>query len=481
MKRSLPKLGFLFCALLCIGQDTIAQEIAPEKSIGVGFQMGGRQVPFFQRIKQFGMVPANEGNQIYLEGGLYSRRDSAFLTGQKKWSWGYGLEGRIMQGSKSYLFLPVAEVHAQWKKWELYVGRRKEIIGLIDTTQTIGAYSWSGNALPMPKIQFSTTDWVNFANGWMGFKAGLAHGWFGNQESNVTGHWLHQKWLYGRLGPRSRKWQLAAGLNHQAQWGGELIDENSFKALDGNLAPYPWYSYRFIVIPFLQKIVPMDVTKLPPYDRGLAIGNQLGSVDISAEYQIGKTKRLHIYKQHPYDFARSLYTLNNLEDGLYGLSYQDGSYKIMNRLLFEFFHSKSQGRTRFGEIRDSNFGEVDNYFGHGQYGSWSYRNVLLGTPFIAFLTNENGRNYLNNRTVAYHVSIGGVVKGYRWEGTFAWIDYWGNWGYLRRITQQSAQLRVHSPWYKKDIRWTASTAFDRGTNLDREAWGWTFSVQKRWN
>ncbi|MFN3784304.1 MAG: hypothetical protein ACK4R6_10310 [Spirosomataceae bacterium] len=482
MKVSLQTL--VCSCILSIGltQVAVAQQNqeANEKRIALGFQGGNATVPFFQRTKQFGVVPENEGNQVYIEGAWYRKPDSAFVTQQKKWTWGYGIEGRLVQGNKSYAFLSVAEVHLQWKKWEVYAGRRKETIGLIDTTQTIGAYSWSGNALPMPKIQISTADWVNFAHGWLGFKVGIAHGWFGNKEEEVVGHWLHQKWLYGRLGPASRKWEITGGLNHQVQWGGETKNDDPFFALDGNLAPHPWYSYRFVVIPFLQKLVELDPSKLPPYDLGLAIGNQLGSVDVGFAYQLSPTKRINLYKQQPYDFARSLYTLNNIGDGLYSLSYSHAAERFLNRLNLEFFYSKSQGATRFGKPTEGNFGEIDNYFSHGQYGSWSYRNTLLGTPFIAFLTNEAGEIYLNNRTVAYKASAGGQIGTFAWEGKYAWIAYWGRWGYERRVNQQAVQIQIRSPWYKKGIQLTSSLGYDTGTNLAENTWGFAFALQKRW-
>lgn len=457
-----------------------AQQLNSGNYIGVGIQIGNREIPYFQRINQFGVVPPTEGNHVYLDAAVYSPSDSNSLKKEKKWTWGYGVEGRVLQGNTSYFFLPVAHVQVRRKQWEIYVGRRKDLIGLIDSTQTIGAYSWSGNALPMPKIQISTADWVHFANGWLGFKIGLSHGWFGNQESTVVGHWLHQKWLYGRVGSPSQKWQLSAGLNHQVQWGGETKIDNPFISIDGKLAPYPWYSYRFVIIPFLQKLVPLDQSKLPPYDTGLAIGNQLGSVDISAEYQIGTHQRIHLYKQHPYDFARSLYTLNNLEDGLYGVSYSNKKSKFVNKLIFEFFNSKSQGRTRAGKINESNFGEIDNYFSHGQYGSWSYRNTLLGTPFITFLNDENGSTYMNNRTTAFHLSTGGIILGYTWLTRFALINYWGNWSYERKLNQQSLQFKIESPLYQHKIQWVASLGSDLSSAISENYLGVAFSIRKKW-
>ncbi|KAF4530856.1 hypothetical protein B566_EDAN018889, partial [Ephemera danica] len=54
-----------------------------------------------------------------------------------------------------------AYAKAKWKAFELYAGRRKEIQGLVDTTLTSGSYIWSGNTLPMPKIDLSIQNYTS--------------------------------------------------------------------------------------------------------------------------------------------------------------------------------------------------------------------------------------------------------------------------------------------------------------------------------
>ena len=154
--------------------------------------------------------------------------------------------------------------------------------------------------------------------------------------------------------------------------------------------------------------------KVPGYDGGLAVGNQLGSIDLALQIKLDNATLL-IYKQQPYDFARSISRLNNIEDGLHGISIYPAELPQLQQITLEFFNSKSQGRYRFGKYQDSNFGETDNYFHHGQYQSWSYRDNILGNAFIG-RDNQTGR-ITNNRLHFFYLSARGQ---------------WGKFSYLTR-------------------------------------------------
>lgn len=193
----------------------------------------------------------------------------------------------------------------------------------------------------------------------------------------------------------------------------------SAPTIDGYLAPFPLYSFQYVLIPFLQKIVQTDTRKVPSYDSELAIGNQLGSIDIGIEFTLDKYQ-FYIGKQQPYVFARSVKNLNNIEDGLHTLSIKNLS-KYVNILTFEFFHSKSQGRYRFNKYRDSNYGEVDNYFSHGVYQNWSYEDRIIGTPFVQ-KGNSTKSGLRNNRVKYVYLSLSGDIKSFKYNlsQSFSW-------------------------------------------------------------
>ncbi|AWV99859.1 hypothetical protein DJ013_17440 [Arcticibacterium luteifluviistationis] len=395
------------------------------------FLANENKTPFWLQVNNYGETPETLPS-IQLKYSIKNQYDSSrnVLGKLKRFDWAYGTTLVNNFSKKNQFLISEAYLKTRWKSFEFYIGRRKETFGLTDTSSTSGSYIWSGNALPIPKIQLHTPGYVPIdKKGIFSFKAGISHGWFG-KDSVVSGHFLHQKWLYGKIGNDNSKVKFYAGINHQAMWGGysEILKNVSGPnppTINGYLAPYPLYSYQYLLIPFLQKITPPNTQKVTGYDGGLAIGNQLGSIDIGTEIKINDFK-LFIGKQQPYDFGRSISHLNNIEDGLYTLSLNLPYYNI-NKINFEFFYSKSQGRTRFGKVNESNSGEVDNYFFHGVYQSWYYKDRIIGNPFIIY-KSENGELRFNNRVKYFSLLLKGNTKFANYEIRQAYSLNYGTFG-----------------------------------------------------
>ncbi|UBM57653.1 capsule assembly Wzi family protein [Marinilongibacter aquaticus] len=466
----------LFC-LNAFGQNSLIKNNLYSLKASA-FTSTQKDLPFWLRANQYGTVP-NQSNFVQLSALAQHEYDSLYnRQGQlNRFSFGYGLDVSGNIGSQNHFFLTQAYAKIRFKALELYVGRRKEIFGLVDSSSTSGSYIWSGNALPMPKVQIHTPNYVYFGkHKRLAFNAGISHGWFG-KDSVVQGAWLHQKWLYLRFGKPNAAFKFYAGANHQAQWGGhsDILEDLPEYAttINGKLAPYPLYSYQYLLLPFLQKIIPPDKNKVPSYDGGLAVGNQLGSVDIAAEIN-PYWGHILIYKQLPYDFARSIAHLNNIEDGLHGISVRIHEAEYVQKIIFEFFNSKSQGRYRFGKLQPSNYGEVDNYFYHGQYQSWSYKNHIIGTPFIIF--KKDGRLRYNNRIQYFYLGLEGTLLGLQYHTKHAFSNNFGSYGaeFLKR--QYSGFLSLKKPLYNKQLI-NLQLAFDSG-QLYNNSFGLSLTYQK---
>lgn len=449
--------------LLIIWYPANAQLIKNPKSfISTGaFISTSNQNPFWIRSNQYGIVPL-ESQVLQVRVGYKteydSTRHSEIKRLKKKFDYAFGAElvGNI--GNANQFIIPEAYFKTRLGAFEFYAGRRREIVGLVDTLFTSGSYIWSGNALPLPKIEISIPNYTPITkNGLIYIKGGINHGWFGNQGT-VKNYFLHQKWLYGRIGNETSKIKLYGGINHQVQWGGITQNTNSFYSNNGILAPYPLYSYQFVLIPFLQKLVKVNTSKVTYFDAGLAIGNHLGSVDIGIELETSNIKLL-LYKQQPYDFARSLYNLNNIEDGLYGFSINLKKSRIISKILIEYLYTLSQGLYRFGKYRPSNYTEADRYFAHGQYISWDYNNLIIGTPFI--LMNENG--IYNNRVKVFSMAISGLFTKklpYFIGGTYS--SNFGVYGRAISDDQFSGKVTTLYP-LAKNSSLLFQLAFDSGT------------------
>ena len=111
--------------------------------------------PLWIRSLQYGSVPMENPGLI-----LRAWNGKGYNL-KKKYDWKYEVEATGWTGKQNDFWLTQAYVSGRRGKWELWAGRRKEVYGLGDTTMTGGFYIWSGNAVPMPKIQLGTRDYLN--------------------------------------------------------------------------------------------------------------------------------------------------------------------------------------------------------------------------------------------------------------------------------------------------------------------------------
>jgi hypothetical protein len=478
-------LVLLILPLLCNGQSYV-DNLQKEVEVGTFLSTSG-QNPFWLRSNQYGIIPLeSQGITVRARIGTkqsvlnssnrFNKKDSLDRSlNWKGFKFDYAVEAVANVGQVGQLLLPEAYASVKWKIFELYAGRRREIIGLVDTTLTSGSYIWSGNSLPIPKIQLSTQGYIPvIGNGFVAINAGISHGWF-SDNGIVENYYLHQKWLYGKIG--KKRLQVYGGLNHQAQWGGYsetlkgITNVRYPPTIDGYLAPYPLYSYQFVLIPFLQKFKNIDEAKVPGYDGGLAIGNQLGSVDIGATWNTEEALFL-FYHQHPYDFARSISRLNNLEDGNNGLSIYFKNKETIKKVLIEYLSTVSQGRYRFGKENESNSGEFDNYFSHGQYKGWYYEDKIMGTPFIQ-INGVGGYKRTNNRVRAFSFAVEGIFKNINYAGRYSYARSLGTYGELVNL-KQSYLLIDLSKKIKTNQRVALKIAADIGSIENKNGLGiWT--------
>ena len=220
MKIKLPVIALLLSiSVYSYGQDTI-------KTIRRNFVESGilvssaSQTPFWLRANALGVVP-NTGTNFTVRGGFY--QEYAFKNNKvKRYNWGYGLNAVANINQKGVDFiLPEVYIKAKAGIFEIWAGRRQEVMGLSDSSGIgTGPITLSGNAIPMPKVQFLTPNWVNLGfKGLFAAKVSYAHGWFDNGDTE--NYYLHQKSFYGRIGRPNAKFKFYGGLTHNVQWGGQ--------------------------------------------------------------------------------------------------------------------------------------------------------------------------------------------------------------------------------------------------------------------
>ncbi|GAB3044110.1 hypothetical protein GCM10027185_54820 [Spirosoma pulveris] len=339
--------------------------------------------------------------------------------------------------NKLNVLVPEAYGKVRFKAIELFIGRRRRVIGFGDTTLSSGFYAVSGNSLPIPKLQIGTIGYapLHFTNDFLSVNAGFAHGWFDMPE--IQGARLHQKYLYLRLGKPASSFKVYAGVNHQVQWAGhanylkqrpDIADANGY-------FPSDWRFYKYVVFSY----TPKDWSTVTGYSYfdSYRVGNSVGSIDFGAEFTT-KGHQLMTYYQHAYEDVSGLVFLN-MPDGLWGLSYTPNpehraTFRV-NRLTLEFLTTKDQTAPTF-IIPGSHFQGGDNYYNHSQYTEgWSYLGRTIGTPFIAPGQDYDQKFALpiqqffpNNRVNMWYV---GIQASYRKATIVVRTSYSKNYGTFR--------------------------------------------------
>ncbi len=398
---------------LCVAQG-VTNNTRYELESGIYISTSG-QNPFLLRSNQYGIIPL-ESQFLTLRGATHKEYDSTKneQNKQKRFSYGYGLSTVVnVSKAANQIILPEAYLKMRYGAFEFYGGRRKEIVGLVDTTLTSGSYIWSGNALPIPKLQISIPNYISIiGKGLISIKGAYAHGWFGSSDSTKK-FFLHQKYLYGRIGKPNWRLKFYIGFNHQVQWGGKphkpYIESQTGKLITnyGN----DFSTYLNVVSGVSLNKIGDGASKdgIPINEAWNRSGNHLGSIDIATEISFNKFDLL-LYRQSIYDDG-SLFYLNNITDGLFGFSLRrKKAKKGLVKVGFEYLNTISQGGSQYYDIPPQLRGN-DNYFNNSIY-SWLYKNNAIGTPYILpinsvkrniiddniMLKNKSQAYFINNRT-----------------------------------------------------------------------------------
>ncbi len=470
----------LFILFLCVfygihfhvsGQISLRQM---EASLSSGFLIGNpHQQAYFLRNMAYGTVPSKGSawaTQINISQDIDSIAHSPLAIR-------YAIQGNLNLGKETRVLLPEAYLQLASRKFSLYVGRKREIFGIADSSLSSGSYIWSGNALPLPKVQASTKGFVSLGKRQLfAFNTGMAHGWFGNDS--VQRYFLHQKWFYGRLGKPEWRVQLFAGFNHQVQWGGKpmrpYIETQTGKLISdyGN----DWATYLKVVSGISRNAQGngTDINGLPLNEALNRSGNHLGTIDIATQIRFNYF-RLLVYRQSIYEDG-SLYYLSNISDGLTGISLRSlQSKSIIQQINLEWLRTDNQGGATGSGNTIPELRGGDNYFNNGIYDAgWTYKGQVIGTPLLTPLsqlnpallqgntTLMNPSAILNNRVKAFSLAISGSYQAWDYQSRLVISSNWGTYGRPLDNVRQVSFLQNLS-YQRGNLHYIARLAFDSGT------------------
>ncbi len=446
-----------------------------------GYGSTASRTSFWLHANQWGIVPTT-GQVGSVRAGMAGKQAFKDDTASRKnWTYLYGLEavGNVSKNSK--LLLPQAYAGVTFKEFQLTIGRRKQYVGFNDHELGTGAYMWSGNALPVPRVQLGFENYVPLIRDFIYFKGFYSDGFLDGKRPVTSDLKFHNKSLYVRLGKPNGKLKLHGGFNHAVQWGGKspYFTENGQmpKGLD---------KYWYVVTGFKPKGKVDDISS---FDENNRIGNHVASLDFGVELDL-KTVNVMLYRQNLVEDG-SLFYLNNIKDGLNGVAFRikdsEGKSFSIDRVTIELLYTKSQGGS---EAADGNrVRGKDDYFNNSQVrDGWSYHDRGLGTPFITPQIENNWPRYAdfftnNNRVWVVHSGIQGKVSRAIWTTKLSFSSNQGT--YDQPLPQKNYQFSGIIAFEKRvsflgGSNLKAALSVDRGKLFDNAA-GLMLSVRKNFN
>ncbi|WP_266363373.1 capsule assembly Wzi family protein [Tellurirhabdus rosea] len=445
-----------------------------------GLVSSSSRTPFWFRATQFGTVPLTAPRGFARLGVAGTLQTDS--TRRTHWQLHYGLDGVANAGGAPKAVLAQSYLSLGTRAVSVRVGRRQEVMGLVDSTLSSGSYAWSANALPPQKIQVQTNGFVTvpFTKGILAVNVLYAHGWLSPTDSNQHVR-LHQKAAYGRIGKPGWAVRLYAGVNHQAQWGGRAPYLGKLFANNGQLLS-SWQDY-------LSVIKASESTRrenLAAHDLLNRVGNHLGSIDVGLDANVGRWN-IMAYRQHPYE-DKSGAAFYNLPDGLYGLRLQSRRFSArkftLRHVMLEYLHTLDQTGPELN-IGSRLYEGRDDYFNNDQYMSgWTNQRRTLGTPFLTprdevrpELLTVRGvpRFVVNNRVRALYAGLAGTVFGLPFESRLAYSQNFGQYKgpFRQSVGQFSGALWLTWPVRQlQGLEVRSALAVDRGGLLPAAVSGW---------
>jgi hypothetical protein len=436
-------------------------------------------VPFWNRSLQFGAIPYQSPTQI-LKGFVGKEYLDISKNEGKKFDWKYGFEAVAFWGIEKDFRLIETYISGKFKNLELRIGRKKEIIGLGDSTLTSGFWSLSGNSMPSFKYKIGTLEYLDVFKGHIGLNFGYGDGLLDN-FGPISNAFIHQKFLYARFGKRNAIFNFNTGINHNVSWGGETKIKTG-----GNYDFYPsdFTTYFYVVLPLNKKsIVPLNPNSVSK-EEGYQFGNHLGSIDISINFK-SKFGTILVYKQTPYETGR-IASLSTSNDGISGISWKINKSLLINHFVFEYIYTANQGNyvsglAQFLGLKDPHLTEIESYYTNGR-GGWHYFGKGMGTPLIPinresifddnFSKSENSFSFYENAIKSIYIGFSGfIVSKIIYELRFVISKYSIPRNNLKtrilndEMTQQLSSQVVLSGKLNRRLNWNCQIGYDQGEKL----------------
>ena len=254
---------------------------------------------------------------------------------------------------------------------ELYAGLSSSNLNIL----------WSLNSRAIPGLEFGTNgplflsgDYgIGFEGSWNGYRL--------EEERHVAEaniHRVHALLVYRT----SNDFQIKAGINHFAQWGG--ISE-----ADGPLSRG--------ATDYLRVITGQEG------EGGAILGNHLGSYELFLQKELPNLY-LEFFYNYIYEDDNRM-NFSNFPDGRYGLYFRfKDRARFVNSILYELTYTRNQSHKGWKSYSQ-------DYFNNEIYRSgWTYQERVIGSPFFTY--NRDSDRIVNNKFIMHHIGVSGKFSKY---------------------------------------------------------------------
>jgi len=386
----------------------------------------------------------------------------------------------------------------------LNIGAKEDYSSIYDEYLSSGDFDKSNNTRPHPEVKFSLPDFIllPYTNDNLYLRADFSMGKFmdGDWQEDFARpynrHYTkdvlsHNKSVYFRWGNTKKtdnKWQLTAGIDHQAQWGGKLYRYNAeTNEYDVHKQPQD-FDGLFRVL-----TVKEGGEKASGADQAFVAGSHVGSYHLKFDYKLKNMSHISAYIQHFFEDGSGM-ALKNYQDMLLGVQYKSGKKQLLSNVLFEYVYTKNQtGPIHFNlgldddhkNLHSKGTGNDDYYNNYDYVQGRSYYGRSLGTAlFLSPEYNEDGRlNFKSNRIVSFHLGLEGYFSqdlGYRLLATTgqSWGRYYVPYLSVHDGFASNLDLMYSCP-KAKGLDLKLSVGYNTGDFFGDDAFGAGITITKR--
>ncbi|MCM1021996.1 MAG: capsule assembly Wzi family protein [Muribaculum sp.] len=442
----------------------------------------GEHTPFWLVNNRQGLSSI-EKNSGYVRAGVFRTMDST----NRRFRWAAGVDLAGCWNYSSSFVIQQLYFEARYRSLGLLVGSKETYGVFANPKLSSGDVLFSGNARPIPQIKIGIPDYtyIPWTNDWLAVKLDIAFGMFTDDKwqrhfaengSKRTEHALyHSKSLMFRIGRPEKPWNVEAGLQMAAQFGGRSI-------VNGKVTKMPTSFKDILRVVFAQG----GGSNTPKGEQTNVYGNHVGTWNLAVNYAPTPDWHLKAYYQHYFEDHSMMFFQFPWRDGLWGAEVSFPKNRFVSALVYEFIYSKFQSGSVYwdktAQIPHQISGR-DNYYNHSIYTGWQHWGMGIGNPLaISPIYNANGEIiFRTNRLIGHHLGfMGQPLSQLGYRVLLSYTRNWGTYGQpLKYVTTNyNALLELtYSPQKIKGFSTTLSLGADAGGMLGR-SFGAMLTIKK---